>query len=74
MGIARINISLQDDVLEEISRFVEPRKRSKFIAEAITQALERHKARRLALEYQEAAQETRSLNRELEGTIGDGLN
>ncbi|MFH1351722.1 MAG: hypothetical protein ABII26_12435 [Pseudomonadota bacterium] len=73
MGITRINISLPDEVLTEISGIVESRKRSRFITEAITRALKELKAQKLAMEYEEAAQEIKRINRELERSIGDGL-
>ena len=73
MGITRINISLPDEVLAEISGVVESRKRSRFITEAISRALKELKAQKLAVEYEDAAQEIKRINTELEGSIGDGL-
>ena len=73
MGTARINITLPEEILAEVSSSVEPRKRSRFIADAITRAIKELKAQRLAAEYAEAAQEISRVNSDLEGTVGDGL-
>jgi metal-responsive CopG/Arc/MetJ family transcriptional regulator len=73
MKTVRINISLPNEVLEEISREVGPRKRSRFIAEAVERSLKEQRDRRLAAEYEAAAAEISRINRELEGAIGDGL-
>ena len=73
MSSRRINISLPEEVLKELTQEVETRKRSRFIAEAVAHALRGKRARTLAAEYQEAAAEIRRVNRELEGTITDGL-
>ena len=73
MGTARINISLPEEVLTQISGMVESRKRSRFIVDAITRAIKELKAQQLAGEYEEAAREIRRINSDLEGTIGDGL-
>jgi metal-responsive CopG/Arc/MetJ family transcriptional regulator len=37
--MARININVPEEVLDEISEVVEPRKRSRFITEAILRSL-----------------------------------
>jgi metal-responsive CopG/Arc/MetJ family transcriptional regulator len=71
--MARINISLADDLFEELRQAVPPRRRSRFIAESVKESLSRKKAKLLAEEYQAAAAEIRQINRELEGAIGDGL-
>jgi metal-responsive CopG/Arc/MetJ family transcriptional regulator len=60
-------------LLKDLSREVESRKRSQFIAGAITRALKERQAQRLAADYQEAAAEILTINRDLEGTIADGL-
>ena len=73
MKSVRINISLPEDVHSELSKEVESRKRSKFIAEAIKRLIKERRDLRLASEYQEAAAEIRRINEELEGVIGDGL-
>lgn len=69
----RINVSLPNELFERLSQEVEPRKRSRFISEAIELVLREQKAERLAAEYIEAAAEIRSANKELEGVINDGL-
>jgi len=73
MDYVRINISLPKTVVAELSKRLPPRKRSKFIAEAVKKQLQDQKAQRLAAEYQEAAAEIRRINRDLEGTLSDGL-
>lgn len=71
--MVRINISLAEDLFEELVKEVQPRKRSRFIAESIKETLDRKKARQLAEEYQAAAAEIQEIGRELDGVIGDGL-
>ena len=71
--MARININVPEEVLDEVSEVVEPRKRSRFITEAIIRSLNELREKKLAVEYQEAAGEIRRLNRDLEGVVGDGL-
>ncbi len=73
MNSVRINISLPKEVLKEITKDIEPRKRSRFITEAIKKHLKEQKARRLAAEYEEASAEVRRINQELEGVTSDGL-
>jgi len=71
--LPRINITLHEDLLEELSRSVKPRKRSKFIQEAVSRALEEIRNQRLAREYEEASAGMRRVNAEMEGAIGDGI-
>ena len=73
MNTVRINISLPKETFEELSQVVEPRKRSRFITEAIGQLLRERRDQRLAAEYKEASSEIRRISRELEGTTSDGL-
>ncbi len=73
MSSIRINISIPHDLFAELSRVVEPRKRSRFIAEAIERYMRERKAKRLASEYEEASAEIRRINEELEGPVSDGL-
>ncbi len=73
MSSIRINVSLPEDTFEELSRAVGSRKRSQFITEAVRLLLKKERAQRLAVEYQEAAAETRKINTEFEGAISDGL-
>ncbi|MEA3358364.1 MAG: hypothetical protein U9R17_02995 [Thermodesulfobacteriota bacterium] len=73
MKSVRINISLPEEVLEELSKEVESRKRSQFITEAIKLVVKEKKNKRLAAEYKAAASEIRRVNEELEGVINDGL-
>jgi metal-responsive CopG/Arc/MetJ family transcriptional regulator len=73
MASVRINISLPEDAFKELSKDIEPRKRSRFIAQAVKKSLKDLKKQRLAAEYEEAAAEVRRVNQELEGTISDGL-
>jgi metal-responsive CopG/Arc/MetJ family transcriptional regulator len=71
--MVRINVNVPEEVLDEISEVVEPRKRSRFITEAIIRSLTELREKKLAVEYEEAADEIRKVNRELEGVVGDGL-
>ncbi len=73
MEAVRINVSLPKEVLEELSKEVGPRKRSRFITEAIKHSLKERRNERLAVEYREAAAEIGRINKELEGVINDGL-
>jgi metal-responsive CopG/Arc/MetJ family transcriptional regulator len=73
MKSVRINISLPEELLTELSREVGARKRSRFVAEAIACLLKERKADRLAREYKDAASEARRINRELEGALSDGI-
>jgi len=73
MSVVRINVSLPEEVFRELSREVEPRKRSRFITEAIERILWERKAQRLAAEYREAAEDIRRINEDLEGVVSDGL-
>ena len=73
MASVRINVSVPRRTLDELKKAVEPRKRSRFISKAIEDALGEQKAQRLAAEYQEAAEEIRTADRDLEGTLSDGL-
>jgi metal-responsive CopG/Arc/MetJ family transcriptional regulator len=73
MKTVRINISLPEDLLDDISREVGSRKRSRFIAEAVARSLKEQRDRRLAAEYEAAAAEISRINRELEGAAGDGI-
>lgn len=73
MNSIRINISLPHEIISELSREIEPRKRSRFITEAIKRSLKEQRARKLAAEYEEAAAEIRRVNQELEGVVTDGL-
>jgi metal-responsive CopG/Arc/MetJ family transcriptional regulator len=73
MSSIRINVSLPEDTFEELSKAVDSRKRSQFITKAVRLLLKKERAQRLAVEYQEAAAETRKINTEFEGAISDGL-
>jgi metal-responsive CopG/Arc/MetJ family transcriptional regulator len=73
MSFIRMNVSVPEEVFTEISRYIEPRKRSRFITDAIKHFLKERKERKLAAEYEEASAEIRRINQELEGVISDGL-
>ncbi len=73
MDFIRINISLPRKIVQELSQKLPPRKRSQFIAEAVKRHLKEQEARKLAAEYEEAGEEVRRINKELEGTLNDGL-
>ena len=73
MNTIRINISLSRTTYEELSEEVESRGRSRFISEAISNALKEKRNLRLAEEYREAAGEIKRINADLEGTVADGI-
>lgn len=73
MPSVRLNISLPEETLFALSKHVEPRKRSQFINIAIRHLLKQKQAEKLASEYREAAEEIRTINCDLEGTVSDGL-
>jgi len=73
MNSIRINISLPKDIYREISDSIKPRKRSRFIAEAVKNRLKEQRVQRLTTEYEEASAEIKRINQELEGVITDGL-
>ena len=72
MSIVRINVSIPQEVYTELSE-IEPRKRSRFITDAVKYFLKERKERKLAAEYEEASNEIRRINQELEAVISDGL-
>ncbi len=72
MNVVRINVSIPQEVYAELSE-IEPRKRSRFITDAVKHFLKERKERKLAAEYEEASNEIRRINQELEAVISDGL-
>jgi metal-responsive CopG/Arc/MetJ family transcriptional regulator len=73
MNVIRINVSLPQATYKELTEEVESRGRSRFISEAINNALTKRRNRRLAVEYREAGQEIKRINADMEGTIADGI-
>ena len=73
MSSVRINISLPEETFKELSRDIKPRRRSRFITEAVKSSLSELRKRRLAAEYEEAAREIKRINQEREGVLSDGL-
>lgn len=73
MGSIRLNVSLPDEVFSLLKDETKPRERSKFITKAIVWLLREERKKRLAREYREASEEAKRINRELEGTLLDGL-
>jgi len=73
MNTIRMNISLSRSTYEELSEEVEPRGKSRFISNAIHNALKEKRNRRLAAEYREAAGEIKQINADLDGTVADGI-
>jgi metal-responsive CopG/Arc/MetJ family transcriptional regulator len=73
MASVRINISLPENILNDLSQVVDSRKRSRFISRAIERSLRELKEEKLAAEYKEAAAEIRRVDQDLEGSIGDGI-
>jgi len=73
MNTIRVNISLSRTTYEKLSEEVEPRGRSRFISEAINNALREKRNQQLAAEYREAAEEIKRINTDLEGSVADGI-
>jgi len=73
MHTVRVNIRIPEGLLKEISREIGPRKRSRFITQAIARSLKELKDQKLAAEYEEAAAEISRINQEFEGAVADGL-
>lgn len=73
MSSVRINVSVPQEVYIELSE-IEPRKRSRFITDAVKHFLNERKGKKLAAEYEEASAEIKRINQELEVAISDGLN
>ncbi len=73
MNSVRINISLPKETFKELSRDIEPRKRSRFITQAVMRSLKEIKKQKLGAEYEEASAEIQRINKELEGVISDSL-
>jgi metal-responsive CopG/Arc/MetJ family transcriptional regulator len=68
-----LNITLKQDLLDELSRVVGPRKRSRFIQAAVARSLKDLRNQELAREYRDASAEMRRIDSELEGVTADGL-
>jgi metal-responsive CopG/Arc/MetJ family transcriptional regulator len=73
MNVIRINVSLPQATYNELTEEVESRGRSRFISEAINNAIKERRNRSLAAEYLEAGQEIKRINTDMEGTIADGI-
>jgi len=72
----RLNVTLPKGLVEAMNRMTEPRKRSRFIAEAVRQKIEQKKRKemeRLLVEgYQAAAKESLALTKEFESVDLEG--
>lgn len=70
MGVIRMNITIPDELFEQIEKFTPPRKRSQFIAEALKQRIEKIQNERLqkSLEegYKARKEESYSMAQEFE--------
>jgi len=73
MGTVRLNISLPENLFQELNKEVKSRQRSRFISNAVRKSLKNIKSQKLAEEYREAAKDIRKINQELEGVLSDGL-
>ncbi len=73
MNTIRINISVSRATYEELNENIESRGRSRFISEAISNALREKRNQRLAADYREAAEEIKRINADMEGTVTDGI-
>lgn len=72
----RLNITLPKGLVEAMNRVTEPRKRSRFIAEAVRQRIEQKEKeemdRLLAEGYRASAKESLSLTKEFESVDLEG--
>ncbi len=72
----RLKVTLPKELVETMNRVTEPRKRSRFIAEAVKQKIEqkeKEEMEKLLIEgYQSAAKESRALTKEFERTDLEG--
>ena len=73
MNVVRINVSLPQATYKDLTEEIASRGRSRFISEAINNALMKRRNQRLAVDYRESAEEIKRINAELEGTIADGI-
>ncbi len=69
----KISIVLSPQLLEEMSRHISDRERSRFIEQALRNELKRLKRELLIDAYRESAQEAEQENRFFEGVSSDGL-
>ncbi len=58
-GVVRLNITLPKEVAESLQNISEPRKRSRFIAEAIVERIERKEKEKLEKELEKGYRATR---------------
>ena len=74
--IVRLNVTLPRGLVEAMNRVTEPRKRSRFIAEAVRQKIEQKEKEeldKLLVEgYQAAAKESLALTKEFESADIEG--
>jgi metal-responsive CopG/Arc/MetJ family transcriptional regulator len=73
MSSVRVNISIPESTYSELKEEVPSRERSKFITSAIKKMIDEMRRDRLAREYREASKEIHRVNKDLEGTLNDGL-
>jgi metal-responsive CopG/Arc/MetJ family transcriptional regulator len=69
----KMSIVISPHLLEEMSKYVRKRGRSKFIEQALQNELKRLKKQQLIQAYRESAKEARQENQFFEGVSGDGL-
>ncbi len=69
----KLTISLPEELAETLRKEIPDRNRSKFIAKTIEKELKEMKKKNLIKAYQSAYQEIAQENKNLEGTINDGI-
>jgi len=69
----KVTISLPKELADSLRKDIPDRKRSKFIAKTIEKELKEIKKKNLIKAYQSAYQEIAQENKNLEGTINDGI-
>ncbi|MFA5181755.1 MAG: hypothetical protein WC405_10580 [Syntrophales bacterium] len=73
MASVRINVCLPEEIYQHLKEEVKPRETSRFITTAINKMIGEIRQERLAAEYREAAGEMQGQCKDLEGTVGDGI-
>jgi metal-responsive CopG/Arc/MetJ family transcriptional regulator len=69
----KVTISLPKELADSLRKDIPDRNRSKFIAKTIEKELKEIKKKKLIKAYQSAYQEIAQENKNLEGTINDGI-
>jgi metal-responsive CopG/Arc/MetJ family transcriptional regulator len=69
----KVTISLPKELVNTLREVIPDRKRSKFIADLLKKQFQKQKEQALIKVYKDAYAEIETENKELEGTINDGV-